>query len=208
MHDNIVYVSTDTGVEDGRMGHGNTDLKIVGYNGKQGGTVQSVAGASDPAYNEYYPSWAPDDSLIAFNRVAAGGNMFIEPSAEVFVVPATPNVTMATRLAANDPVACSGQKSPGVSNSWPKWSPQSTTVGQQDILLADLRLEAWRRGNHQRAALRDRRRQQQRDPRDVSRDLPLEPEHRREQRDPGLGQLHDPVDGAVAHASLDPAPLA
>jgi hypothetical protein len=128
---NIAYVSTDTGVEDGRMGHGNTDLKIVPYNNKQGGTVQNVAGASDPAYNEYYPAWAPDDALIAFNRVGAGGNMFIEPSAEVFVVPANPNATMATRLAANDPVACSGKTSPGVSNSWPKWSPTVTTFGSK-----------------------------------------------------------------------------
>jgi hypothetical protein len=29
----------------------------------------------------------------------------------------------ATRLAANDPPACSGESSPGVTNSWAKWSP-------------------------------------------------------------------------------------
>ncbi len=123
---NIVYVSTDYGVEDGRMGHGNADLKIVPYNSKAGGAVTPVGGASDPGFNEYYPAFSPDDQLIAFNRVTAGGNMYIEPTAEVFVV--TPNATMATRLAANDPVACSGKKSPGVSNSWPKWCPTSTTV--------------------------------------------------------------------------------
>ena len=32
------------------------------------------------------------------------------------------------RLAANDPPACSGLTSPGVTNSWPKWSPESTTT--------------------------------------------------------------------------------
>jgi hypothetical protein len=130
---NILYVSTDTGVEDGRMGHGNTDIKVVGYNNKQGGTVQAVSGASDPAYNEYYPAWSPDDNIIAFNRVAApsgtfNGNMFIEPTAEVFVVPAQMNAT-ATRLVANDPVSCTGAKSPGVQNSWPKWCPTSTAAG-------------------------------------------------------------------------------
>ena len=30
----------------------------------------------------------------------------------------------ATRLAANDPPACSGATSPGVLNSWPKWAPE------------------------------------------------------------------------------------
>jgi hypothetical protein len=127
---NILYVSTDYGVEDGRMGHGNTDVKIVPYNNKQGGAVQSVSGASDPAYNEYYPAWSPDDQMIAFNRVAAGGNMFIEPTAEVYVVPASQGAT-ATRLAANDPASCTGQKSPGINNSWPKWCPTSTTVGSK-----------------------------------------------------------------------------
>jgi hypothetical protein len=122
---NIAYVSTDTGAEDGRVGSGNADIKIVHYNSKQGGTVTPVPGASDAAYNEYYPAFSPDDQLIAFNRVGAGLTMYTQPQAEVFVV--TP-AGMAARLAANDPVACSGQKSPGVQNTWPKWSPTVTTV--------------------------------------------------------------------------------
>jgi hypothetical protein len=28
------------------------------------------------------------------------------------------------RLAANDPPACSGKKSPGITNSWPRWAPE------------------------------------------------------------------------------------
>ena len=35
----------------------------------------------------------------------------------------------ATRLAANDPIACSPSKSPGLTNSWPKWAPEAVTVG-------------------------------------------------------------------------------
>lgn len=33
------------------------------------------------------------------------------------------------RLAANDPPACTGLKSPGITNSWPKWSPQALSSG-------------------------------------------------------------------------------
>jgi len=39
----------------------------------------------------------------------------------VFVVPAAGGEAL--RLTANDPPACSGETSPGVHNSWPKWSP-------------------------------------------------------------------------------------
>jgi hypothetical protein len=122
----VAYVSTDTGAEDGRIGAGNADIKIVPYGAKQGGKVTPVPGASDPAYNEYYPAFSPDDQVLAFNRVGAGLSMYTQPQAEVFVV--TPGGATAVRLAANDPVACSGQKSPGVQNTWPKWSPTVTSL--------------------------------------------------------------------------------
>jgi hypothetical protein len=117
----IVYASTDTGAEDGRMGQGNSDVAIVPYNNKAGGQVMLVPGASESAYEEYYPAYSADDSLIAFNRVATGLTMYIQPAAEVFVIPAGGGT--ATRLAANDPVACSGAVSPGVQNTLPKWAP-------------------------------------------------------------------------------------
>jgi hypothetical protein len=49
--------------------------------------------------------------------------------AELFVVPApgSPGAggdAMATRLAANDPPACSGFASPGINNHWAKWAPE------------------------------------------------------------------------------------
>src|SRR5690606_10723878 len=39
---------------------------------------------------------------------------------EIFVVPSAGGTPV--RLRANDPVACGGEVSPGVLNSWPKWS--------------------------------------------------------------------------------------
>ncbi|MFI5290056.1 MAG: hypothetical protein ACHQ17_10425, partial [Polyangia bacterium] len=48
-------------------------------------------------------------------------------SSEVFVIPTAGGT--ATRLAANDPPMCSGKVSPGVTNSWPKWSPNVQTIG-------------------------------------------------------------------------------
>jgi hypothetical protein len=44
----------------------------------------------------------------------------------VFVIP--PAGGAATRLEANDPVACLGKASPGVTNSWPKWAPEAVTI--------------------------------------------------------------------------------
>ncbi len=122
----IVYASTDTGAEDGRMGKGTSDLAIVPYNDKQGGAVTKVPGASESAYEEYYPAFSADDSLIAFNRVASGLSMYIQPAAEVYVIPAAGGT--ATRLAANDPVACSGAVAGQLQNTWPKWAPAATTA--------------------------------------------------------------------------------
>jgi hypothetical protein len=130
--DLIAYTSSDNGTKDGRLdmpGTGGADIFTVPYNAGAGGTATAVAGASDPAFNEYYPSWAPDDSLIAFNRVAAGNSMYNQPKAEVDVVESPNNVSCdgttsgQCRLKANDPVACTGSVSPGVQNTWPKWAP-------------------------------------------------------------------------------------
>jgi hypothetical protein len=44
----------------------------------------------------------------------------------VFVVPAGGGE--AQRLDANDAPTCTGQNSPGLTNSWPKWAPRAQTV--------------------------------------------------------------------------------
>ena len=94
-----------------------------------GGAAKPLQGASDPAYSEYYPAYSPDDKLVALNRIAAGMDTYNQPAAELFIVPATGGA--ATRLAANDPVECGGAKSPGVTNSWPKWAPEAVVVGNR-----------------------------------------------------------------------------
>lgn len=98
----------------------NADIYTVPYNNRAGGTAQALTGASDGSKNEYYPAFSADDAFIAFSR-ADSGSSYSNTLAEVFVVPSGGGT--ATRLAANDPPACSGATSPGVTNSWPKWSP-------------------------------------------------------------------------------------
>jgi hypothetical protein len=92
-----------------------------GGRGGGGGPATAVNGASDPAYNEYYPAFSPDDTLFAFNRVGVTDDMYFDPKAEVFVIPASGGT--ASRLSANDPAQCVGIASPGAQNSWPKWAP-------------------------------------------------------------------------------------
>jgi mono/diheme cytochrome c family protein len=120
----IVYTSTSNSA----AGTISTDGAIftVPYANRQGGAAQPVAGASDAAYHHFYPSFSADDQLLALNRIPAGQTSYNNPTAEVYVVPAAGGT--ATRLVANDPPACLGTKSPGITNSWPKWSPSVNTV--------------------------------------------------------------------------------
>jgi hypothetical protein len=119
----IVYSSTD-GNQDGRLSMGATDLFQVPYNNRMGGLATPLPGASDASFEEYYPAFSPDDKLVVFDRVPAGGTMYANDMAELAVVPmGTDPAQTSTRLAANDPPQCSGMASPGVNNHWAKWSP-------------------------------------------------------------------------------------
>jgi hypothetical protein len=122
----IVYVST-TSEYTGRLGKGHGDLYSVPYNNRRGGAATPVSGAAEPAWNEFYPAFSPDDRLIAFDRAPDNTSMYDQPQAEVFVLPAGGGEP--TRLRANDPPACSGRTSPGVTNSWPKWAPDFVRIG-------------------------------------------------------------------------------
>ena len=128
----IVYTSADS-TQDGRIGPNNQDvnLAIVPYNDGAGGQVMPVRGAAEPGVAEYYPAFTRDDRFISFTRVAKidGAPIYYRADGEIYVIPTEGGTP--TRLAANDPVACSGQTSPGVINSWPKWSPAVTFVPPQ-----------------------------------------------------------------------------
>jgi hypothetical protein len=105
------------------------DIYLVPFNNRQGGTATPLAGASDPNAWEFYPVISPDDALLAFNRTApiAGADSYDEPAAEVYVVPAAGGTAL--RLEANDPPACTGKVSPGLTNSWPRWAPSAEEHG-------------------------------------------------------------------------------
>jgi hypothetical protein len=105
------------------------DIYTVPWNGRQGGPALPLPGASDPNAREFYPVYSPGDVLLAFNRTDQPVNSYDQPSAELFLVPAEGG--QAVRLTANDPPACSGQVSPGLTNSWARWAPEATAWGNQ-----------------------------------------------------------------------------
>jgi hypothetical protein len=115
----IAYVSTDAN-KDGRLDDGEAYVYVVPYNDRAGGAAAPLVGANDPKARNYYPAFSPDDNLVAFDKTASG-SMYNSSGAEVYVVPSAGGT--ATRLTANDPPACLGHGSPGVTNSWPKWAP-------------------------------------------------------------------------------------
>ena len=121
----IAYMSTNAEAE-GQPGAGVSDLYTVPYADRAGGQASAVSGAADSAYNEYYPAFSADDQFLAFDRNPSGADMYNSANAEVFIVPAKGG--SATRVAANDPPGCSPNRSPGVTNSWPKWSPEVLTA--------------------------------------------------------------------------------
>jgi hypothetical protein len=118
----IIYSSTMGGNLDGALMLGTTDLYSVPFNDGKGGMATPLAGAADPAWEEYYPAISPDDQLVIYTRVPQGERMYANKLAELAVVRATGGTS--ERLAANDPPACSGKASPGINNHWGKWAPQ------------------------------------------------------------------------------------
>ncbi len=120
----LVYVSTTSSGAGTIVGDG--QLWTVPFANRQGGQATPVPGASDPGHVQYYPVFSQNDLLLAFNRVGGGMSSYNNAQAEVFIVPAAGGTP--TRLAANDPPTCLSIKSPGVTNSWPKWSPEVTEL--------------------------------------------------------------------------------
>lgn len=124
----IVYASAPN-VTSGVTVYDAANLWVVPFANRSGGAAAPVAQASDPNVSEAYPSFSPDDALLVFMRVPSGQNSYNNAQGEVWVASSTATSGTAHRVAANDPPACTGQTSPGLTNSWPKWGPTKTTVG-------------------------------------------------------------------------------
>jgi hypothetical protein len=129
----IAY-SSNNAPQSGRIAQGKSDIYMVPFDvgTKQGGAAKPVAGASSGTANEYYPAFSADDKYLAFNSAPPANTMYYNADAEVYVVPS--NGGSATRLKANDPASCATRldtkaaaKSPGVTNSWARWSPEFPT---------------------------------------------------------------------------------
>jgi WD40-like Beta Propeller Repeat len=118
--DTLLYVSSTDVASGVTVDHGN--LMTVPYNNRAGGTPTAIPGAATSTFNEYYPTFSPDDTYVAYNRVADNTSSYNNSQAEVWIIPTAGSATP-TRIAANDPPACTAKVSPGVTNSWPKWAP-------------------------------------------------------------------------------------
>ncbi len=125
----IAYVSSPAGGEGVIASTTPADLTMdiytIPYNNRSGGDASPLPGASDPALREFYPVYSPNDTFLAFNRTDQPVDSYDEPTGELVIVPGAGG--MATRLRANDPPACTGLKSPGLTNAWARWAPKAET---------------------------------------------------------------------------------
>jgi hypothetical protein len=124
----ITYVSATSSGEAVIANGPVMDLYTVPYNNRAGGASVPFSGASDPNYNEFYPTYSPSDTILAFNRTAnTVASSYNQPAAEVFIVPGGGGT--AQRLRANDPPTCTTLTSPGLTNAWPRWAPAAQPSG-------------------------------------------------------------------------------
>jgi hypothetical protein len=157
-HDGTKVVFTMTSkVVSGRIGTGTAHLYSVPF-AKTPGPAKALPLTDTSGTADYYGSLSHDDQLIAFNRIPAGtanqthmqldgsktpwDGMYMQPATEVFVAQVSGGA--ATRLNANDPPMCTGVKSPGINNSWAKWSPEVQTANGKTYYW--LIFSSWREG--------------------------------------------------------------
>jgi hypothetical protein len=160
---NIVYTSTSS-AQDGRIGVMNdTDVYIVPFNNGAGGEASPVSDAAQPGVAEYYPDFSADDALVAFNRIensaSLQGDIYARAEGEIWIASvqqgaytaAEGEVTEggAIRLRANDPHSCGNERSPGLFNSWPKWSPAAWHVDETGLTYYWLIFSSGREARHQ-----------------------------------------------------------
>jgi hypothetical protein len=131
-HDGKTIVYTSAGsVYNGRQAGGPMVLYSVPYNDGMGGMATPITGIAQSGMAQYYPAISPDDQYIVFNSAPSGDDPYSDGEDQIYLSPIG-GVTGGggpTRLNANDPPAClTGERSPGVTNSWAKWSPSAQYV--------------------------------------------------------------------------------
>jgi len=158
----VLFTMTDK-VKSGRLGTSSfAHLYTVPYSksGPQNATAVPGDGSADGRV-QYYGTLSADDKMIAYNELNATvagqqhpaldsmdsgttlDGMYAQPQTEIFALQSTGGTKH--RLAANDPPQCSGQPtSPGINNSWPKWSPQVETYGNRTYYW--MIFSSWREG--------------------------------------------------------------
>jgi hypothetical protein len=125
----IVYVSASS-LFNGRQAGGPMVLYSVPYNQGVGGIAKPIPGILQTGMAQYYPAISPDDQYIVFNSAPSGDDPYSDGEDQIYMSPIGGVTTGGPlRLNANDPPAClSGERSPGVTNSWAKWSPSAQYV--------------------------------------------------------------------------------
>ena len=160
-HDgNTVLFTMTSKVVSGRLGTGTAHLYTVPYSKTAVQTPTQVQGAGlDANVAQYYGTLSGDDKLIAFNQIPAAtaasthpqmdgtanpwDGMYAQPATEIFVMRA--DGSSSKRLDANSPATCQGQPtSPGINNSWPKWSPGVVSANGRTYYW--LIFSSWREG--------------------------------------------------------------
>jgi hypothetical protein len=160
--DFLVFTMTSK-VKSGRIGTGTAHLYQVNYSKTAAGAATAVPGLDDKnAYAQYYASLSFDDAYLVYDQVSAAtanathadmnksdksgstwDGMYMQPATELFVAPVAggPGV----KLLANSPPMCPGQPtSPGINNTWAKWSPEVSTANGNTYYW--LIFSSWRQG--------------------------------------------------------------
>jgi len=126
----IAYVRAgqayESGVNNQRFYQGGIHMVTAQSGGTFGAPVTLVP--AEAGKNRYYPSFAPDGQLIAFNESSCPSgtahmdcNADSDPSATIYVVKPEPGATPIALARANAPGKTDTRTA--LTNSWPKWAP-------------------------------------------------------------------------------------
>ena len=166
--DDFIVFTMTSNVVSGRLGSGTAHLYKVPYSRAGPQTAMAIPGdGSDLNFAQYYGSLSADDAFIVFDKVPAPtaavdhadlntsdtcsptpctstwSGMYMQGANELSVIPTAGGT--ATKLAANNPPNCPGQaSSPGINNTWAKWSPDVSTANGKTYYW--LVFSSWRQG--------------------------------------------------------------